>query len=208
MSGCKAKWLTFGKSRVRVRGKSTSFPHFAYILSLAPFNWKSRDYARYNDVITNGKKSTIYKPHAWPRLDQCCAPLCKNMAQIGRQNTKGGFVTEMFLILAIILATKGTFSQSFRQVKWLQYNFAITNWVFCAHARMVVFLREKRSQTLKKGWFKHSWKWKSKLQIKALCRGMFIYRRKILRITAGELRQLAAATYIDLRQNSGRSARG
>ena len=36
MSGCKAKWLTFGKSRVRVRGKSTSFPHFAYILSLAP----------------------------------------------------------------------------------------------------------------------------------------------------------------------------
>lgn len=112
------------------------------------------------------------------------------MAQIGRQNTTGGFVTEMFLILAIILATKGTFSQSFRQVKWLQYNFAITNWVFCAHARMVVFLREKRShQTLKKGWFKHSWKWKSKLQIKALCRGMFIYRRKILRITAGELRQ-------------------
>ena len=70
------------------------------------------------------------------------------------------------------------------------------------------FLREKRSQTLKKGWFKHSWKWKSKLQIKALCRGMFIYRKKILRITAGELRQLAAATYIDLRQNSGRSARG
>ena len=144
MSGCKAKWLTFGKSRVRVRGKSTSFPHFAYILSLAP---STESHVILLGTMTSQQtgKSLRYINHT---LGQCCAPLCKNMAQIGRQNTKGGFVTEMFLILAIILATKGTFSQSFRQVKWLQYNFAITNWVFCAHARMVVFFaREALSDT-------------------------------------------------------------
>lgn len=48
---------------------------------------------------------------------ECCAQISKNVAQIGRQNTRGGVITEMFLILAIILATKGTFPQSFRLVK-------------------------------------------------------------------------------------------
>ena len=147
MSGCKAKWLTFGKSRVRVRGKSTSFPHFAYILSLAP---STESHVILLGTMTSQQtgKSLRYINHT---LGQCCAPLCKNMAQIGRQNTKGGFVTEMFLILVIILATKGTFSQSFRQVKWLQYNFAITNWVFFAlrHA-WSFFAREALSDTEKR----------------------------------------------------------
>ena len=40
--------------------------------------------------------------------------LQKNMAQIGRRSATEGFIVDIFLILAIILATKGTFSQWFR----------------------------------------------------------------------------------------------
>lgn len=108
---------TYWLSHIRPQGKVTdfwqersSFRHFATIFrDIFASNWKSRDYAQCNDVITNGKKKSRIYSHACRIL---CTD-CKNMAQ----STTGGFVKEMFLILAIILATEGTFFQRFRQVK-------------------------------------------------------------------------------------------
>ena len=159
MSGCKAKWLTFGKSRVRVRGKSTSFPHFAYILSLAPFNWKSRDSARYNDVITNGKKSTIYKSHAWPVL---CTALQKHGPD-WKAKYERGFCNRDVPDFGHHFSYKRYVFSIVSSSEMITMQFCNNKLSFLRSRTNGGFFARSALRHWKKGWFKHSCK--SKLQL-------------------------------------------